>query len=248
MVTLNPRTAALLLRLQTAPRGSGIVRVVPHAGTFVISAAPPAHDDEVLYHTGAPVLYLSAAAASALAGCTLTTRNLPAGPVLAIIAPTSPAMTPSGRRVRRTHTVSTLALLPGSARPEDLRAPVSQRVTEDTAGSLPAEARIYCDACQQPRPARGSLQGDRYLLCTRCVSEHAVARAHGKCLTTGQFVRDKAFGEAERYTLPADPPQRQAAPIRLRIPPAVRGRDDRGNAAPRIVIRLPRRSPRPRMT
>jgi hypothetical protein len=74
-------------------------------------------------------------------------------------------------------------------------------VEDDLANGVSASKRMYCDACQQPQQALGFIQYDRHLLCNACAVEYEVARARGLALSAGQFVRDKAFGEAEAYAL-----------------------------------------------
>lgn len=78
-------------------------------------------------------------------------------------------------------------------------------VEDDLANGMPADKRMYCDACQRPRQALGFIQYDRHLLCNACAVEYEVARARGLALSAGQFVRDKTFGEAEAYALATDP-------------------------------------------
>jgi hypothetical protein len=74
-------------------------------------------------------------------------------------------------------------------------------VEDDLANGVAAQKRMYCDACQQAQPALGFIQYDRHLMCNTCAIEYEVARARGMALSAGQFVRDKAFGEAEAYAL-----------------------------------------------
>lgn len=82
-----------------------------------------------------------------------------------------------------------------------IRAVMHLFVEDDLANGVPAEKRMYCDACQKPRPALGFIQYDRHLMCNACAIEYEVARARGLALSAGQFVRDKAFGEADAYAL-----------------------------------------------
>jgi hypothetical protein len=81
-------------------------------------------------------------------------------------------------------------------------------LTEDLADGVAPDKRMLCDGCQLPRPMPGFAQYDRYLLCNRCATEYEVGRARGLVLTGGQFVRDKAFGEAGIDTLPVVAPER----------------------------------------
>jgi hypothetical protein len=74
-------------------------------------------------------------------------------------------------------------------------------VEDDLANGVSAQKKMYCDACQRPQPALGFIQYDRHLMCNTCAIEYEVARARGLVLSAGQFVRDKAFGEADAYTL-----------------------------------------------
>jgi hypothetical protein len=230
MITLTARAGALLQRLPTPHADSRPLRLMTESGVFAIGTSSPSPDDDVLCHAGAPVLYLSAAAATALAGCTLTTRELPAGPALAIITPTvlrhGRGRTMNGRS-RRVPAVAPLT--PGQR--ATVQARVRQLVTDDQAGGVSAEDRTYCDACQQARPACGSRQDGRYLLCNTCGLEYAVAGVRGLALSAGQFVREKVFGEAAAYALPVgeeDEPPRNDTPLRLRLPPAARGRSPIG--------------------
>ncbi len=76
-------------------------------------------------------------------------------------------------------------------------------VEEDAAKGISPTARGYCSACLRPRPLRGFVQQGRYQLCNACAIEYEVARSWGEEPSAGQFVRDKRFGEADRYLLPA---------------------------------------------
>jgi hypothetical protein len=91
-------------------------------------------------------------------------------------------------------------------------------VEDDLARGITHEMRMYCDGCQRTRPRPGAVSYGRYALCTHCATEYEVARLRHRTISAGQFVRDKRFGEAERYTLPPapvpfepDPPYRDRA-------------------------------------
>lgn len=86
------------------------------------------------------------------------------------------------------------------------------------ARGIPAGARGYCSACLHPRPLRGFVQLGRYQLCNTCAIEYAVARSVGEPVSAGQFVRDKQFGEADRYALPAAAHTRHEQARRLPLP------------------------------
>lgn len=74
-------------------------------------------------------------------------------------------------------------------------------IDDDLAQGVPPERRLYCDACERLRPAAGSIQYDRYLVCNTCGIEYEVARARGLTMSPGQYVRDKRFGETRVYAL-----------------------------------------------
>lgn len=76
-------------------------------------------------------------------------------------------------------------------------------VEGDLADGVAHRDRLYCDGCQRPQLAPGFIAYDQYSFCNGCAIEHEVARARGLVLSAGQFVRDKTFGEAEAYALPA---------------------------------------------
>jgi hypothetical protein len=82
-----------------------------------------------------------------------------------------------------------------------IRAVMRLFVEDDLANGVPSGKRMYCDACQQAQPALGFIQYERHLMCNGCAVEYEVARARGMALSAGQFVRDKAFGEADTYAL-----------------------------------------------
>lgn len=75
-------------------------------------------------------------------------------------------------------------------------------VEEDLERGIPPAARIYCAACARERPRAGAIPYYRSLVCNHCATEYEVARAADAALTAGQFVRDKTFGESERYAIP----------------------------------------------
>ena len=93
---------------------------------------------------------------------------------------------------------------PSPAQVRAVRAVMQQFVEEDAALGISPRARGYCNACRRPRPLRGFVQLGRYQLCNTCALEYEVAWAWGEPLSAGQFVRDKCFGEADRYALPAE--------------------------------------------
>ncbi len=84
---------------------------------------------------------------------------------------------------------------------EAIRSAMRLFVDDDLARGVRQTDRMYCDACQRPRPAAGVIRYGRYSLCNCCATEYEVARAHGGLFTPGQFVRDKHFGEDERYAI-----------------------------------------------
>jgi Fe-S cluster assembly iron-binding protein IscA len=88
MVALTERAGELLERLQTeqalphAPR----IDFAPGGGDLTMGMTDPCADDEQLYHGENVVLYISAPAAEALTGCTVTTQETPQGIALAVAA------------------------------------------------------------------------------------------------------------------------------------------------------------------
>ena len=84
---------------------------------------------------------------------------------------------------------------------EAIRSAMRLFVDDDLARGVRRTDRMYCDACQRPRPAAGVIRYSRYALCNGCATEYEVARAGGALSTPGQFVRDKHFGEDERYVI-----------------------------------------------
>lgn len=84
---------------------------------------------------------------------------------------------------------------------EAIRSAMQLFIDDDLARGVRRTDRMYCDACQRPRPAAGVIRYGRYALCNCCATEYEVARAKGALSTPGQFVRDKHFGEDERYVI-----------------------------------------------
>ena len=82
-----------------------------------------------------------------------------------------------------------------------IRSAMQLFIDDDLARGVRRTDRIYCDACQRPRPAAGVIRYSRYSLCNGCATEYEVARAGGALSSPGQFVRDKHFGEDERYVI-----------------------------------------------
>ena len=73
---------------------------------------------------------------------------------------------------------------------------------EDLERGVSPTAPIYCAGCAQQRPRAGALPYGGHLLCNICAAQFEVARACRRTTSVGQFIRDKQFGEAERYALP----------------------------------------------
>ncbi len=84
---------------------------------------------------------------------------------------------------------------------EAIRSAMQLFVDDDLARGVRSTDRMYCDACQRPRSAAGAIHYGRYALCNGCATEYEVARATGALASPGQFVRDKHFGEGERYAI-----------------------------------------------
>lgn len=99
--------------------------------------------------------------------------------------------------VERTPPLRTLS--PGQI--EAIRSAMQLFIDDDLARGVRRTDRMYCDACQRPRPAAGVIRYGRYALCNCCATEYEVARAKGALSSPGQFVRDKHFGEDERYVI-----------------------------------------------
>lgn len=88
---------------------------------------------------------------------------------------------------------------------ESIRSAMLLFVEDDLARGVSAGSRIYCDACERPRPAAGLIKYERYVLCNVCAVEYEVARARGLVATAGRYVRDKHFGEGDGYALVESP-------------------------------------------
>lgn len=111
---------------------------------------------------------------------------------------------PPGRKIgRRTRTAPAAVREVTAAQVAAIRAVLRLFVEDDLANGVSPEKRMFCDACERPRSALGFIQYDRHMLCNPCAVEYEVARARGMALSAGQFVRDKTFGEAERFALPS---------------------------------------------
>ena len=82
-----------------------------------------------------------------------------------------------------------------------VRAIMRRFVDDDLANDVTAAVRMFCDACQESRPAPGFIRYDRHLLCNICATEFEVARLRGVLLSAGQFVRDKRFGDGDAFAL-----------------------------------------------
>jgi hypothetical protein len=87
LVRLTERAGALLQRMQADGQFRNPLRVVEESDSFIVGMTEPATDDEVLFHEGVPVLRLSAAAAKALTGSTIASRDTATGEDLAIFGP-----------------------------------------------------------------------------------------------------------------------------------------------------------------
>ena len=88
---------------------------------------------------------------------------------------------------------------------EAVRAVMRLFIEDDLKNGVAADRRMYCDGCEQPRSMAGFIQYDRHALCNDCATEYEVARLRGLTCSVGEFVRDKVFGDAELYLLPAAP-------------------------------------------
>ncbi len=75
-------------------------------------------------------------------------------------------------------------------------------VEDDLALGVSPDASIRCPACERKRPRPGAISYGRYFICTGCATEFEVARASRGPLSIGQYIRDKQYGESERYALP----------------------------------------------
>jgi hypothetical protein len=107
------------------------------------------------------------------------------------------AQTADGRSLRDVATVRSLTRSQEAA----IRATVRLFARDDVAHGISANARMYCDACERPRPAAGSIHYERYVLCNGCAVEYEVAQARGTLASVGQYVRDKRFGDGERHAV-----------------------------------------------
>ncbi len=83
-----------------------------------------------------------------------------------------------------------------------IRSAMKLFVEDDLARGVTSFSRVFCDACEQARPAAGVIQYDRYCLCNRCAIEYEAGRARGIVSLPGQYVRDKHFGDGDFYLLP----------------------------------------------
>ena len=113
-----------------------------------------------------------------------------------IAAPIPQLVTPDMRRARRTssHHLSRSQTLA-------IRAAMQLFVDDDLAKGISLDQRLYCAACERPRPAAGFIQYSRYHVCNSCAIEYEIAHARGLTASPGQYVRDKNFGETGRYGL-----------------------------------------------
>jgi hypothetical protein len=75
---------------------------------------------------------------------------------------------------------------------------------EEDAGRDSARGRVYCDACEHPQPAAGSIRYGRYQICNACATDYEIAHARGLVGSMGQFVRDRQFGEQIELLVGAD--------------------------------------------
>ena len=97
MVTLTDGAATALQSLHAEYPLDITPRLVrTNSGKLAVGTSAPAADDEVVYADQTGVLYLSAAA-TALAGCTLTAEATVAGLTLAVIRPAAPVATVAER-------------------------------------------------------------------------------------------------------------------------------------------------------
>lgn len=74
-------------------------------------------------------------------------------------------------------------------------------IEDDVRKGITHEQRIYCEACEQPRPLAGAISYGHYLFCNACATEFEVAQTGGLALSAGQFVDDMRSCEAPVYTL-----------------------------------------------
>jgi len=107
------------------------------------------------------------------------------------------AQTADGRSLDDAATVRPLTYSQEAA----IRATVRLFEVDDMDRGVSAADRMYCDACERPRPAPGAIHYERYTLCNGCAVEYEVARARGTLDSVGQYVRDKRFGDGERHVV-----------------------------------------------
>ncbi len=60
---------------------------------------------------------------------------------------------------------------------------------------------LYCHACRRGQPAPGFSRYAAYQVCSLCRTEFEAAQSWVERPSVGQFIRDKQFGEADRYAL-----------------------------------------------
>lgn len=74
-------------------------------------------------------------------------------------------------------------------------------IDDDRANGMPERHIMHCDACQTDRCALGFIQYERDMICNDCAIEYEVARLRGLVMSAAEFVRDKRFGDGDRYAL-----------------------------------------------
>jgi len=99
MVALTERAGALLEQIQTEQSLPRPLRIdlTPDNEAVAMGMSDPSPDDELLYHGETLVLYVSAPASEALAGCTLITEDTPQGTRLAVQPPSETGEQRPGR-------------------------------------------------------------------------------------------------------------------------------------------------------
>jgi hypothetical protein len=75
-------------------------------------------------------------------------------------------------------------------------------VEDDLALGISPVDSVVCPACERKRQRAGAVPYGRYLVCNLCATEFEVARATRGPLVIGHYIRDKQYGESERYALP----------------------------------------------
>jgi len=75
-------------------------------------------------------------------------------------------------------------------------------VEDDVALGVSPTASFYCPACERKRPRAGAIAYERYAVCNLCATEFEIAMVTFGTLSVGQYIRDKRYGEGERYALP----------------------------------------------